>query len=275
MMLFNQLTQERRKVVEISLDKIVPNPSQPRRTFAQNELDSLSESIRANGLLQPILVRKKGFGYELIAGERRLRACRIAGLKTVSCIINDCDERQSAIFAMLENLQRQDLQLFEEAEGIQRLIAEWGVTQEEAASRLGKSQSTLANKMRLLRLNPEQRKKITEAGLTERHARALLRITQEDKRDLVLDEIIDKNLNVHQTDELIESLMTPIPVLEEPKSKMSRTFIVKDIRIFMNTINNAIDMMKKSGIQAVTQKKETEDYIECVVRIPKAKQALS
>ena len=118
MMLFNQLTQERRKVVEISLDKIVPNPSQPRRTFAQNELDSLSESIRANGLLQPILVRKKGFGYELIAGERRLRACRIAGLKTVSCIINDCDERQSAIFAMLENLQRQDLQLFEEAEGI-------------------------------------------------------------------------------------------------------------------------------------------------------------
>ncbi len=275
MMLFNQLTQERRKVVEISLDKIVPNPSQPRRTFAQNELDSLSESIRANGLLQPILVRKKGFGYELIAGERRLRACRIAGLKTVSCIINDCDERQSAIFAMLENLQRQDLQLFEEAEGIQRLIAEWGVTQEEAASRLGKSQSTLANKMRLLRLNPEQRKKITEAGLTERHARALLRITQEDKRDLVLDEIIDKNLNVHQTDELIESLMTPIPVLEEPKSKMSRTFIVKDIRIFMNTINNAIDMMKKSGIQAVTQKKETEDYIECVVRIPKARQALS
>lgn len=275
MMLFNQLTQERRKVVEISLDKIVPNPSQPRRTFAQNELDSLSESIRANGLLQPILVRKKGFGYELIAGERRLRACRIAGLKTVSCIINDCDERQSAIFAMLENLQRQDLQLFEEAEGIQRLIAEWGVTQEEAASRLGKSQSTLANKMRLLRLNPEQRKKITEAGLTERHARALLRITQEDKRDLVLDEIIDKNLNVHQTDELIESLMTPIPVLEEPKSKMSRTFIVKDIRIFMNTINNAIDMMKKSGIQAVTQKKETEDYIECVVRIPKARQVLS
>ena len=275
MMLFNQLTQDRRKVVEISLDKIVPNPSQPRRTFAQNELDSLSESIRANGLLQPILVRKKGFGYELIAGERRLRACRIAGLKTVSCIINDCDERQSAIFAMLENLQRQDLQLFEEAEGIQRLIAEWGVTQEEAASRLGKSQSTLANKMRLLRLNPEQRKKITEAGLTERHARALLRITQEDKRDLVLDEIIDKNLNVHQTDELIESLMTPIPILEESKSKMSRTFIVKDIRIFMNTINNAIDMMKKSGIQAVTQKKETEDYIECVVRIPKARQALS
>jgi ParB family chromosome partitioning protein len=273
MMLLNQLTQERRKVVEISLDKIVPNPSQPRRIFAQNELDSLSESIRANGLLQPILVRKKGFGYELIAGERRLRACRIAGLKTVSCIVNDCDEKQSAIFAMLENLQRQDLQLFEEAEGIQRLIAEWGVTQEEAASRLGKSQSTLANKMRLLRLSPEQRKKITEAGLTERHARALLRITQEDKRDLVLDEIIDKNLNVHQTDELIESLMTPIPVLEEPKSKMSRTFIVKDIRIFMNTINNAIDMMKKSGIQAVTQKKETEDYIECVVRIPKARQA--
>lgn len=273
-MLLNQFAPDRRKVVEIALDKIVPNPSQPRRIFSQTELDSLSESIRTNGLLQPILVRRKGFGYELIAGERRLRACRIAGLKTVSCIINDCDEKQSAIYAMLENLQRQDLQIFEEAEGIQRLIAEWGVTQEEAAARLGKSQSTLANKIRLLRLSPAQRKKITEANLTERHARALLRIPQEDKRDLVLNEIIHKNLNVHQTDELIDTLLLPLPVVEEPKARASHTFIIKDIRIFMNTINNAIDVMKKSGIQAVTQKKETDDYIECVVRIPKARSIL-
>ena len=265
------LTQERRKVVEIPLEKIVPNPSQPRRIFSQGELDSLSESIRQNGLLQPILVRKKGFGYELIAGERRLRACRIAGLKTVSCIITECDEKQSAIFAMLEKLQRQDSQLFEEAEGSQKRSAEWGVTQEEAASRLGKSQSTLANKMRLLRLSPEQREKITEAGLTERHARALLRIPQEDKRTVVLDEIIRKNLNVHQTDELIESLLTPAPLFDEQKSNRNQTVIVKDIRIFMNTINHAIDIMKKSGIQAVSQKNETDDYIECVVRIPKAK----
>lgn len=272
-MLLSPITPERRKVVEIALDKIVPNPSQPRRIFSQAELDSLSESIRTNGLLQPILVRRKGFGYELIAGERRLRACRIAGLKTVSCIINDCDEKQSAIYAMLENLQRQDLQIFEEAEGLQRLIAEWGVTQEEAAARLGKSQSTLANKIRLLRIPPEQRKKITNANLTERHARALLRIADDQKRDLVLNEIIHKNLNVHQTDQLIDTLLTPVPEAELPKSRASHTFIVKDVRIFMNTINHAIDLMKKSGIEAVSHKNETEDYIECVVRIPKSRHA--
>lgn len=270
-MLLNAMIPERRKIVEIALDKIVPNPSQPRRVFPQAELDSLSESIRTNGLLQPILVRRKGFGYELIAGERRLRACRIAGLKTVSCIVNDCDERQSAIYAMLENLQRQDLQIFEEAEGIQKLIAEWGVTQEEAAARLGKSQSTLANKIRLLRLTPSQRRKITDAHLTERHARALLRIPEDEKRDLVLNEIIHKNLNVHQTDQLIESLLTPAEPTEEPKSRVNRTFIVKDVRIFMNTIHHAIDIMKKSGIQAVSQQNETEEYIECVVRIPKVR----
>ena len=261
------LNQERRKIVEIPIDKITPNPSQPRRIFSQAELDSLSASIQANGLLQPILVRRNGFGDELIAGERRLRACRIAGFKTVPCIVSDCDEKQSAIFAMLENLQRQDLQLFEEAEGIQRLIAEWGVTQEEAAMRLGKSQSTLANKMRLLRLGPEERRKITDAGLTERRARALLRISDEETRAQTLDLIIAKGLNVHQTDELIEKILTP-PLPETVKANRT-TFVVKDIRIFMNTINHAIDLMKKSGIDACSERKETEDYIECVVRIPK------
>ena len=147
------------------------------------------------------------------------------------------------------------------------------MTQEEAAARLGKSQSTLANKIRLLRIPPEQRKKITNANLTERHARALLRISDDQKRDLVLNEIIHKNLNVHQTDQLIDPLLTPVPEAELPKSRASHTFIVKDVRIFMNTINHAIDLMKKSGIQAVSHKNETDDYIECVVRIPKSRQA--
>ena len=160
------LSQEKRKVVEIPIERIVPNPSQPRRIFVQTELDNLSNSIKESGLLQPLTVRRIGANqYELIAGERRLRACRIAGFKTVSCIVNDCDEKQSAIYAMLENLQRQDLQLFEEAEGIARLISEWGVTQEEAAIRLGKSQSAIANKLRLLKLSLEDRKKIAEVGL--------------------------------------------------------------------------------------------------------------
>ena len=203
------LSQEKRKVVEIPIERIVPNPSQPRRIFVQTELDNLSNSIKESGLLQPLTVRRLGANqYELIAGERRLRACRIAGFKTVSCIVNDCDEKQSAIYAMLENLQRQDLQLFEEAEGIARLISEWGVTQEEAAIRLGKSQSAIANKLRLLKLSLEDRKKIVEAGLTERHARALLRIPNQAMRSKVLDTIITNGYNVQRTDAYIEQLLT-------------------------------------------------------------------
>ena len=237
------LSQEKRKVVEIPIERIVPNPSQPRRIFVQTELDNLSNSIKESGLVQPLTVRRIGANqYELIAGERRLRACRIAGFKTVSCIVNDCDEKQSAIYAMLENLQRQDLQLFEEAEGIARLISEL-----------------------------EDRKKIVEAGLTERHARALLRIPNQAMRSKVLDTIITNGYNVQRTDAYIEQLLTLKEAEVKPKSKGKRTFIVKDIRIFMNTINHAIETMKLSGIHAVTHKSETEDYIECIVRIPKAK----
>lgn len=266
------LTQEKRKVVEIPIEKIIPNPSQPRREFPQTELDSLSESIKENGLLQPISVRHLGAGkYELIAGERRLRACRIAGLRTVSSIIQDCDERQSAIFAILENLQRQDLQLFEEAEGIARLITQWGVTQEEAAVRLGKSQSAIANKLRLLRIEPQHREKIVNAGLTERHARALLRIPNEEMRTKALETVIANGYNVQKTDEYIEQLLTLKEAEQRPRRKGKRTFVVKDIRVFMNTINRAVETMQLSGIAAVTQKRETEEYIECVVRIPKTK----
>jgi ParB family chromosome partitioning protein len=212
--------------------------------------------------------------YELIAGERRLRACRLAGLKSVACIISVCDEKQSAIYAMLENLQRQNLQLFEEAEGIQMLIANWGVTQEEAAVRLGKSQSTIANKLRLLRLSLPERQCICEAGLTERHARALLRIENESLRGKVLRDIIDQSLNVQQTDEFIDHILKSVPEqAKKPTSK--RTVIVKDIRVFLNTINHAIETMKLSGINASTQKNETEEYIECVVRIPKQKAAVT
>lgn len=264
------LSQEKRKVVEIPIERIVPNPAQPRKIFTQSELDNLSKSIKESGLLQPLTVRRTGMQqYELIAGERRLRACRIAGLKTVACIVYDCDERQSAIYAMLENLQRQDLQLFEEAEGIARLIAQWHVTQEEAALRLGKSQSAIANKLRLLRLNAEEREKITQAGLTERHARALLRIPNETMRGKVLDTIIANRYNVRQTDEYIEQLLTLREAEKNTEQRGKRKFIVKDIRIFINTINHAIEAMKLSGINAVTHKSETEDYIECVVRIPK------
>lgn len=259
--------QGRRKIVEIPLDRIQPNPAQPRQSFNQKELDSLSDSIRENGLLQPILVRQKNFGYELIAGERRLRACRIAGLKTVPCIINECDEKSSAILAMLENLQRQDLQLFEEAEGLQKLIAQWGITQEEAAKKLGKSQSAIANKIRLLKLTEGERQKITEAGLSGRHARALIRIADEEVRQKVLDEVIRRELNVAQTDKLVDKTLEAAQM--PPPKNQHRTMVWKDYRIFLNTVENAVQTMQQSGIQAVTDSRETDEFYEVTVRIPK------
>ena len=259
------IMQDKRRVIEIPLDDIYPNPAQPRRSFPEKELLELSRSIRQNGLLQPLSVRRTKNGYELIAGERRWRACRLAGLDSAACIVNSCSDKQSAVLAMTENLQRQDLQIFEEAEGIRRLIEEWGVTQDEAALRLGTSQSTLANQLRLLRLTQEERKKISENGLTERHARALLRVDDVELRGKVLDAILAQHLNVQQTDQFIDRILSE----KEDKPKNKKRIIVKDIRIFMNTISHAVKTMQLSGIQAKTIRNETDDYIECIVRIPK------
>lgn len=262
---------DRQRIVQLAVNGIRPNPAQPRQIFDEKELAELSQSIQANGLLQPLLVRRTKEGYELIAGERRLRASLLAGLKTVPCLVNDCTDSQSAVLAMTENLQRQNLQIFEEAEGIRRLIDEWNVTQEEAAQRLGKSQSTLANKLRLLRLGPEEREIISKAGLTERHARALLRLSEEQERRGVLEKVVKNGWNVQQTEEWIGHVLEERDQEKKPKSK--RTIVVKDVRIFMNTIQHAIDTMKLSGINAQTLRSETDEYIECVVRIPK-KEAL-
>ncbi len=255
---------EKNRVVEIGIDEIVPNPAQPRRIFDEQELENLSQSIRVNGLIQPLIVRRAAGAYELIAGERRLRACKMAGMRTVSCIISECSADASAVMAMTENMQRQDLEMFEEAEGIRKLIESWHVTQEEAAYRLGKSQSAIANKLRLLRFSAEEREKIVTAGLTERHARALLRIDEEEIRAKALAVIIDRQYNVRQTDEYILKL-----IAGEDTRGQHQTPIVKDVRIFLNTISHAVQTMKQSGINAQTLKSETEEYIECIVRIPK------
>ncbi|MBS6164473.1 MAG: ParB/RepB/Spo0J family partition protein [Clostridiales bacterium] len=227
----------------------------------------LAESLRQNGLLQPISVRKNGAGYELIAGERRLRAAKLLGWRSIAAIVNECDAGQSAVLAMTENMQRQNLGVFEEAEGLRRLIERWGVTQEEAALRLGKSQSALANKLRLLKLRDSERDAINRAGLTERHARALLRICDEKQREHALGVIIEKGWNVAKSEEYIDRLLQG----EAAKPKKKRpTMVVKDVRIFMNTLRHAVDTMKKSGIAAQSRQNETEEYIEYMVRIPKA-----
>lgn len=258
------LFREKNKILEIALDRIRPNPSQPRKVFDRQELESLSQSIRENGLLQPLLVRRTGPDYELVAGERRLRACRMAGMKTAACLLSDCTPDESAVMAMTENIQRSDLAIFEEAEGIRRLIERWGVTQEEAAVRLGKSQSAVANKLRLLRFSAAEREKIVSAGLSERHARSLLRLEDVRLRARALDYVSERKFSVRQTEEYVEKLLSGAQAENQKK-----TLVIKDVRIFLNTISHAIETMKQSGISAQTLQSETDEYIECVVRIPK------
>lgn len=251
------------KIMQIPISQISTNPYQPRKVFEQNQLEELASSIMEYGVIQPITVRRNFVGgYELISGERRLRASKLAGLTEIPAIVVDTDERQSAIFALIENIQRADLNFFEEAIAIKNLISEWNITQEEASERLGKAQSTLANKLRLLKLGSEEQQMILQNGLTERHARALLKINDEKKRTQALIHIVEKKMNVVQAETFIEQL------LSEPKPEKKRILIIKDVRLFINTINKALDTMKRAGIKAEAEKKQDDEFIEYVVRIP-------
>lgn len=264
-----------KKLLSIPINMISPNPNQPRKLFDGEELLGLSDSIRKNGILQPITVRETEDGrYEIIAGERRCRAASLAGLESVPCIVTDADDKHSAVLSLLENLQRSELSFFEEADGIARLINGWGMTQQEAAERLGRSQSAVANKLRLLRLTPAQRRRITALHLTERHARALLRIFDDTLRDRALDEVAEKKLSVTDTERLIDSLLSPAAAeepaqVQRPPLPARRVPVIRDVRLFLNTLTRAVDMMKQSGLDARASKSETEDYIEYRVTIPK------
>lgn len=253
------------EILLLPIDYIYPNPNQPRRDFNMEELHSLADSIRISGILQPITVRRQKDGlFELVAGERRLRAARIAGIPRVPCIEISIKNDESAILALVENIQRENLNYFEEAEGIALLIRQYGMKQNEIARKIGKSQSTLSNKLRLLRLAPFIRCKIKESNLTERHARALLKLENFEQQKKVLEIIIKKNLNVYETDKLIENINKPM------KKKIAEPMIiVKDIRIFVNTLDHALYMMKKAGIHTVTEKKETDEVIEYHLKIKK------
>ena len=253
------------QILAIPQGEILPNPNQPRKRFDYDELEGLAQSIRANGILQPLIVRALENGkYELVAGERRLRAARLTGLTKVPCVISDISETDSAVFAVLENLQRQDLDYFEEAEALATLVSDYHMGQEELCKKLGKAQSTISNKLRLLKLSDEMRYEISRAGLSERHARALLSLTDEVQRARALSIIIDRHLNVNESEQLISQM---IRKNEAPKKQMLRGF--KDIRIFINTLNNAVDNIRRAGIDADSVKTETEEYVEYIVRIPK------
>ena len=255
-------------ILMIPEQEIMPNPFQPRRHFDRQELANLAQSIRANGILQPITIRESPGGYELIAGERRLRAARLAGLTHIPCILIHADDRKTALLSLLENLQRQDLNFFEEADAIQKMIRDYGLSQEEAARKLGMAQSTLSNKLRLLRLPEKIRQILLQEQLTERHARALLRLESEVQMAEALKQISEEKLNVSQTEKLIDQLLQA-PIASKKVEKKAPIKLFKDVRLFVNTLNHAIDTMKRSGISASSSRSETEEYIEYTIRIPK------
>ncbi|MCX7714380.1 MAG: nucleoid occlusion protein [Clostridia bacterium] len=255
--------EERMKIINIPLEIIHPNPNQPRKHFDSVALEELASSIAEYGVIQPITVRKVNKGYEIIAGERRFRASEMLGLPTIPAIVLHADDNKSAIFALLENLQREDLCFFEIAEAYQNLIREQGMTQDELARKLGKSQSTIANKLRLLKLGPRVKKMIREFSLTERHARALLHLSSEEKQLEAIRIICEKKLNVQQTEKLVEMLLKE---RSEKKSKPSFPAF-KDIRIFTNTVRKALEMMKQSGVEADMQKNDFEWGTEYIIKV--------
>ncbi|HCI59691.1 MAG TPA: nucleoid occlusion protein [Ruminococcus sp.] len=264
----NFILKNENKISDIPIIKIRPNKAQPRKVFNEEDLNALSQSIAENGILQPLTVRKVSTTeYELIAGERRLRASVMAGLRKVPCIVIKCSEKESAVYALLENLQRSDLGMFEEARGVSRLIRRYGLTQQEAAVKLGKTQSTIANKLRLLRLTYEEQEWIENAGLSERHARALLKLGDEGARREALSKIISENLNVQQSENLINLMLSSSP--KSNKKQGTSKAVIKDVRIFVNTINKAIDTMRLAGIDAQSDKTDTDNFIEYTIRIPK------
>lgn len=244
---------------------IHPNPSQPRRTFSEGELAQLGDSIRQYGVLQPLTVRLTSSGYELIAGERRLRAGVLAGCKRLPCLVVTADQKKSAEMAIIENLQRKDLDPFEEAEAISRLLDQWGMTQEQLAGRLSVSQSYIANKLRLMKFPAHLREQILAARLTERHCRAVLRIKDPEKWGGILAHIAKNDLTVARTEAYIDALLR-----EQPKPRRHVRGAIKDLRIFYNSIDRALGIMRTAGMQTKCQKKETPDGVELTIRISRS-----
>ena len=254
-------------VLSVPVDDISSNPVQPRKVFRDADLMELSCSIAEYGILNPLTVRLRNGRYELVAGERRLRAAKLAGLSEVPCILLDVGLEEASLLALIENLQRRDLDFIEEANGISQLIRMFGMSQEEAARRLGKSQSAVANKLRLLRLPQDVLDSLRSNGLTERHGRALLRLDSADKQRDALEQIIRRDMTVAMTDSYIDALLEAEK--EQEKSEQKRTFIMKDVRVFMNTILHGLDLMKQGGIAAGMKRQETENELILTISIPK------
>jgi len=255
------------RVQPVRLDRIRPNPLQPRRIFDPTDLQELAESIRQYGILQPLTVRRTADGLELVAGERRLRAARLAGLREVPCIIVAVDEVQSGMLALVENLQRRDLDYLEEAEGLARLMACYGLSQEQAAAKVGKSQSAVANKLRLLKHPQPVLEALRRTGLTERHARALLRLPEE-VRLAAVEQIARRGWTVAQTEQYIDARLQ-----ERPADHRSPRYLFRDVRMFLNSLDRSLEMIRSAGIHCDCGREETEQEIVLTIRLPKQKGA--
>ncbi len=261
-------TRTARQLTRIRLSDIQPNPAQPRRNFSPDSISSLASSIRRYGLLSPLIVRRSGLSYELVAGERRLRALRLLGEQETDALVLSVADRESALLALIENLQRENLSFFEEAEAYQALIDTHSLTREELSARVGRSASSIANRLRLLRLPPSVRSMICTHSLTERHARALLRLKNEDEQLSALDRVIRTQMNVRSLEQLIDrmvheqSLTAPAPI----------RCVWRDHRLFVNTMLNTVRSLQESGVGVTSRVTERADGVEITVVIPRVKQ---
>ncbi len=264
--IFKTREKQVQRVVMLPIESIVPNRSQPRKHFDESSIYSLSQSIKENGVIQPVCVRKNGVLYEIISGERRCRASKLAGLAEVPCIIMDVDDEKSAVLALIENIQRSDLSFFEEALAINELITVYGLTQQEAAKRLGKAQSTVANKLRLLRFTDAERNMLAGNNISERQARALIRIDDPATRIRILSEVIRRDLNLEQTERIVNNAIAEVPT-KQVRGRKS-IFNIPVPKIYINSINKIVNRMKSENILCETITNRNGNYFEYTIKIP-------
>ena len=253
------------EVTYVSIDKIFANPSQPRKYFKDEAIEELCGSIKEYGVLQPILLRDDGKGYTIIAGERRFKAAKMAGLNKIPAIIKSMENREVALIALVENVQREDLNFLEEARGYKKLMDDFGLTQTEIAEKMNKKQSTISNKIRLLTLPEEIQKSILENDLTERHARALLKLGDEDDRKQVIKRIVNNNLNVKQTERLIEEIQSKKEEALRKKNKINYI----SYKIYLNTLRKAFNQIKEMEKNAIFEQEDKGEYLEVKIVLPK------
>jgi len=274
-----QKAKDPEKIVSVPISEIVSNPYQPRKFFEEEKIRELAQSINTYGLLQPIILTKTEEGYQIAAGERRYLACSSIGWKEIPAIVREYQDSTLASVALIENLQRENLDFIEEAQGYKRLLDEFNLTQEVLAQRLGKSQSTIANKLRILNLPEEILGELRQEKLTERHARSLLKLKNSDEQKDVLQTIVDFELNVKETEELIDNILgkdeppqapppSPAPP-HAPAQKSVKKVVIRDLRIFTNTIKQAVKIIEKAGIKPEVSEKDGDDFWEIKIRLKK------